>query len=76
MTIRVDEEVGIYREGVVYEATSYEGEPWGVLVEIQTVTPLEVDDLPDWNIPDEEISRVRADGNGTPQVELIHFNVL
>lgn len=75
MTIRVGDETEIYQVGSTYEATSYEGEPWGVSVEIQRITPLPVDELIDWGIPEADVERVRAEGDGE-HVEMIQFNVL
>ena len=75
-TIRVGDEKGVYQEGVIYEATSYEDEPWGIYVRVLKVVHVGVDSLADWGIPEEDISRVMAEGDGSDQVEIIQFDVL
>jgi len=73
VTLRVDEEMGVYQEGLIYEATSYEDDPWGIFVLVLGVHPMQVDDLTGWGIPDEDIERTRTPSG---RVELIKFHIL
>lgn len=75
MTIRVDAELGQYKQGDILEACSYRGDAWNIMLRISEVTPMSIDDLPSKGVPKEEILRICIESQ-TDQVEVVRFEVL
>jgi len=76
MTVRVDDEVGLYREGETYDAVSYDGRPWGVAVEVRRVVPMAAWDLGAWGVPAGDVSQVVSEARDPGRVELVQFGLV
>ncbi len=54
-TIRAVDELGIYKVGKIYHATTYHGKPWGINIKIQQIFQTNIKSLAKHGIPKRSI---------------------
>lgn len=77
-TIRIRDEIGKYKVGKIYLATSYAGRSWSIKIKILKVTSTTLGELGDLGIPERSIQATQRKENISldENVELIKFHVL
>lgn len=77
-TVRVEQEVGRYSQGGIYEATSYSGKKWGVLIEIKEVKRASKSDLRELNLPWQTRKKItkELESQKSDTLEVITFKIL
>ena len=73
-TIRVGEEMGKYQVGEKYRAGSYTREDWGVEVLVEDTKTVNLEQLPEFGVPEKEIERVKSETDDE-QAEVIKFEI-
>lgn len=79
ITIRIDEEIDRYNKGVVYDATSYSGEDWGMKIKIDEISKVKIKDLQQHGIPERSVTGFKKKAkmmSVDDVVDLIKFHVL
>ena len=75
-TIRVDEELGKYKKGHIYQAFSYTASDWKTKIKIKELIKIKLSQLVELGIPERSVKSLRRktmlDDNDL--VELIKFN--
>lgn len=75
-TIRIGKEIGKYKKGKTYNATTYQGKDWGIKIKIIQVKKLKVKDLPGFGIPMSTIKSLKKNNlSDNSKVELIKFDI-
>ncbi len=78
-TIRIDKEIDKYKDGNVYDATSYSGEDWGTKIEIDEISKVKIKDLQKYGIPERSVNSFKKKAENMSDndvVDLIKFHVL
>lgn len=77
-TIRTGNEVGQYKVGKIYHATTYHGKSWGIKIKIQQIVQTNIKSLAKHGIPKRSINSVtkkeKLDIN--TQIEIIKFIII
>ena len=77
-TIRTSKEIGKYKKGKTYSATSYSGNDWNIKIKIKETTLTTLNKLPDFKIHPQVIASLRKSNNllENTKVEVIRFEVI
>ncbi len=75
VTVRVGDEMGKYKQGAVYRASSYAGTDWGVSVRIVSVQQLPLGELGAHGLPKRSVQSLKKQMklNNDTRVELFRF---
>ncbi|HUW24473.1 MAG TPA: hypothetical protein VMW04_02485 [Patescibacteria group bacterium] len=78
ITIRIKNELGKYKVGKIYKATSCSGKEWGIRLKVNRVNKTTVDKLSSYAIPQKTINPLLKKGDVSPKsmVEVVSFEVI